>query len=319
MNPAAPQTPTPTPTPTPILHHYDFSPFAEKIRLAFGLKGLRWQSVLAPSVMPKPDLIALTGGYRHIPVLQIGADVYCDTRTICRELDRRYPAPPLVTAATRGMVTAIESWAERDLFWPIARYVSGVNAATVDPQLHVDRALLRGKPAPSMARLEVVAQRNLGLVRVAIAVVEQLLAHGEHWLLGKVPGQADLAVYHGLWFLGAMPIDCSAELAGYPATRAWMARVAAIGHATQQGIGAAAALAIAAAAKPAPLADSITDDTLPVPGSEVAIRPDDYVTDAVVGRLVQVDRDDIAVLRHDEALGDVMLHFPRVGYSIKAI
>ena len=155
---------------------------------------------------------------------------------ICRELDRRYPAPPLVTAATRGLVTAIESWAERDLFWPIVRYVSGVNAATVDPQLHVDRALLRGKPAPSMARFEVVAQRNRGLVRAAIAVVEQLLAHGEHWLLGDVPGQADLAVYRGLWFLGAMPIDCSAELAGYPVTRARMARVAAIGHATQHRV-----------------------------------------------------------------------------------
>lgn len=304
---------------TPILHHYDFSPFAEKIRLAFGLKRLRWQSVLAPSVMPKPDLIALTGGYRHIPVLQIGADVYCDTRTICRELDRRYAAPPLVTAAQRGMVTAIESWAERDLFWPIARYVSGVNAATVDPQLHVDRALLRGKPSPSMARLGVVAQRNRGLVRAGIAVVEQMLAHGEPWLLGDLPGQADLAVYHGLWFLSAMPMDCSAELAGHSATCEWMARVAAIGHATQQDLGAAAALAIAAAAQPAPLADSITDDSLPALGNEVTIRPDDYVTDAVLGRLVQVDRDDIALWRHDDILGDVVLHFPRVGYSIKAI
>ena len=270
--------------------------------------------------MPKPDLIALTGGYRHIPVLQIGADVYCDTRTICRELDRRYPAPPLVTTAQRGMATAIESWAERDLFWPIARYVSGVNAATVNPQLHVDRALLRGKPtSPSMARLGVVAQRNRGLVRAGIAVVEQMLAHGEPWLLGDRPGQADLAVYHGLWFLSAMPMDCSAELAGLPATREWMTRVAAIGHATQQDLGAAAALAIAAAAQPAPLADSIADDSLPALGNKVAIRPDDYVTDAVAGRLVQVDRDDIALLRHDDMLGDVMLHFPRVGYSIKAI
>ena len=28
-----------------ILHHYDMSPFAEKIRLALGLKGLPWRSV----------------------------------------------------------------------------------------------------------------------------------------------------------------------------------------------------------------------------------------------------------------------------------
>ena len=78
-------------------------------------------------------------------------------------------------------------------------------------------------------------------------------------------------------------------------------------------------LAIAAAAKPSPRADSIADDSLPALGNEVAIRPDDYVTDAVSGRLVQVDRDDLALLRHDEILSAVVLHFPRVGYSIKAI
>ena len=90
----------------PILHHYDFSPFAEKVRLALGLKGIHWRSVIAPSFMPKPDLVALTGGYRHIPVLQVGADVFCDTRTILRELDRRVPSPPLIRAETAGVSVA---------------------------------------------------------------------------------------------------------------------------------------------------------------------------------------------------------------------
>jgi glutathione S-transferase len=51
-----------------ILHHFDISPFAEKIRLAFGIKNLSWHSVEIPLVMPKPDLTALTGGYRKTPV-----------------------------------------------------------------------------------------------------------------------------------------------------------------------------------------------------------------------------------------------------------
>ena len=304
---------------TPILHHYGFSPFAEKIRLVFGLKRLAWHSVIVPSVMPKPDLVALTGGYRHIPVMQIGADVFCDTRAIARELDRRYPEPPLMDARTRGLATAIEAWAERDLFWPIARYVSGVNADTVDSRLHIDRAALRGKPTPSKDRLRAVARRNLGLVRAELPVVEQLLAHGGPWLLSAAPGQADLAVYHGLWFLGALDIDCSHELAPYPATRAWMARVAAIGHGSPADMAAAAALAIAADNNPAPLRPSIADDALPAPGSPVAIRPDDYATAAVEGRLAQFDRDDVAVLRVDPLLGDVMMHFPRIGYTIKEL
>ncbi|MSQ54298.1 MAG: glutathione S-transferase family protein [Betaproteobacteria bacterium] len=304
---------------TPILHHYDFSPFAEKIRLAFGLKGLRWRSVIAPSVMPKPQLVALTGGYRHIPVLQIGADVFCDTRTIARELDRRYPSPPLMDAGTRGVATAIEAWAERDLFWPVARYVSGVNAETVDAQLHADRAALRGKPVPSTARLKSVARRNLGHLRAELPTIERMLAAGSAWLLGQAPGQGDLAVYHALWFLSALPIDCSHELAAYPATRAWMARVAAIGHGTREELPADEALAIAARTAPEALRASIGDDALPAPGARVGIRPDDYATAAIEGVLAQVDRDDIAILRADATLGEVMVHFPRVGYTLREL
>ena len=103
-----------------ILHHYDFSPFSEKIRLIFGLKDLAWRSVIIPSVMPKPDLIPLTGGYRHTPVLQIGADIFCDTRLIARELDRRHPQPPLLDTQHEGLSLAVEAWAERDTV--VARY-----------------------------------------------------------------------------------------------------------------------------------------------------------------------------------------------------
>ena len=44
-----------------ILHHYAMSPYSEKIRLAFGLKGLSWRSVLISPVTPRPDLMPLTG------------------------------------------------------------------------------------------------------------------------------------------------------------------------------------------------------------------------------------------------------------------
>ena len=50
-----------------ILHHYPTSPFAEKIRLVLGYKNLDWKSVIIPMIMPKPDVVALTGGYRKPP------------------------------------------------------------------------------------------------------------------------------------------------------------------------------------------------------------------------------------------------------------
>src|ERR1700712_1833838 len=87
------------PLPDLILHHYDVSPFSEKVRILLGIKGLAWRSVIQPIIMPKPELLPLTGGYRRIPVLQIGADVYCDSQVIMAEIERRYSKPAVVTGA----------------------------------------------------------------------------------------------------------------------------------------------------------------------------------------------------------------------------
>ncbi len=65
-----------------ILHHYPQSPVSEKVRIAFGMKDLAWHSVEIPRLPPKPDLMPLTGGYRMTPVMQVGADVFCDSLCI---------------------------------------------------------------------------------------------------------------------------------------------------------------------------------------------------------------------------------------------
>jgi glutathione S-transferase len=245
--------------------------------------------------------------------------VYCDTRRIIRELDRRVPAPPLLKPDTSGISTAIESWAERDLFWPIVRYVSGINAGHLDPQLHVDRAALRGKHPPSIERLKAVAHRNLAQLRPQLPVVERLLAHGNAFLVSHQPGLADLAVYHGLWFLSAFEIDCSGELRDYPSIRAWMARVAALGHGAPEEMTSAQALVIAKQSSPEPLGASIEDDSLPAPGTDVAIGPEEYAGSVVTGTLAFVDRNDIAVRRIDPLLGETLVHFPRIGYSVRRL
>ena len=66
------------------LHHYPASTFSEKIRALFGYLDLEWHSVETSVIMPRPLLMPLSGGYRRIPVAQIGADVYCDTKIIAR-------------------------------------------------------------------------------------------------------------------------------------------------------------------------------------------------------------------------------------------
>ena len=110
------------PMPELILHHYDMSPFAEKIRLALGVKGLTWRSVQTPMVLPKPDHFELTGGYRRVPVLQVGADIYCDTHLITRVLDRLQPSPPLAPAGLETVELAVSRWAETSFMMVILAF-----------------------------------------------------------------------------------------------------------------------------------------------------------------------------------------------------
>src|SRR5437879_3406992 len=114
-----------------ILHHYETSPYAEKIRVAFGIKGLAWSSVEIPRIMPKPDLMPLTGGYRKTPVMQIGADIWCDTQAILRELERRFPAPSLFPGANGGIAEMVSFTADRQFFWAAV----GVVMANIGDQL----------------------------------------------------------------------------------------------------------------------------------------------------------------------------------------
>jgi glutathione S-transferase len=108
-----------------ILHHFDASPFSEKIRTIFGFKGLSWASVRIPRIMPKPDLMPLTGGYRRTPVMQIGADVFCDTQII---IERRFPSPTLFPSGNAGVPWALGMWTDRPLFQSAVNLVFGASA-----------------------------------------------------------------------------------------------------------------------------------------------------------------------------------------------
>src|SRR5438105_4791990 len=105
-----------------ILHHYPSSPFSEKIRLALGFKKLAWKSVIVPAIMPKPDVLALTGGYRKTPFLQVGADIYCDSSLICDVLEHVQPEPALYPPHLKGVSRVFAQWADTTLFWAAMAY-----------------------------------------------------------------------------------------------------------------------------------------------------------------------------------------------------
>ena len=302
-----------------ILHNYDFSNYAEKARLALGYKGLRWRSVTIPPVAPKPELTPLTGGYRRTPVLQIGADIYCDTKLILRQLERLQPEPTLYPDAHAALGDAIAYWAEHQLFRPMSLYVSGSNLDLLPDNLQADRSRMWGLPVPSAQTVRRAARRNAPAVRLQIARVDALLADGRDWIAGPAVTIGDFAVYHALWFITARSNRLAHELTPYPRIQAWMARMRAFGHGEAAPMEARAALDVAKGATPATPRVSAPFEEDPEVGTTVRIRADDYGRDAIEGELVLIDAEEVALLREDSVVGTVIVHFPRLGYDLRAV
>ncbi len=296
-----------------ILHHYDASPFSEKARLMFGLKGLAWRSVVTPNIMPKPDLVPLTGGYRRAPVMQIGADIFCDSQAILAEIERRAPTP----AAATGMAWAINLWADRLFFQATVPVIFGELGEHVPRAFVEDREKMAGR-AFDMAAMKQVAQPMRGQWRAHAAWIEGALAGGGDFLAGDKPGLADIAAYMNVWFLaGATPHLAEALLADLGRVQAWRGRVAAIGHGTRTEMSGPEALEVARAHEPAPFEGHDPADPLGLaPGAAVVVMADDYGRDPIAGTLVGAGRERIVIAREAPDLGRLNLHFPRAGYIV---
>lgn len=303
-------------TPALLLHHYDMSPFSEKVRKVLAHKRLAWGAVEQPTVMPKPELLPLTGGYRRIPVLQAGADVWCDTHAIVREIERRHPEPTLHPGGSAGTCHAWSLWADRLVFFAAVPLVFAEIGGAVGRRFVEDRT--RMMPGRDFARLPEQAPQAREQLRGLTAMLEMQLADGRPWLLGDAFSLADAACWHPLWFLRLAPV-AAGLLEGFGAVRAWMARVDAMGQGERVEVSRADALAIARDATPAPPGgvDPHEPNGLRA-GMPVTVTPDDYAFDPVAGALVGSSAVEVAVRRVDPDLGELIVHFPRIGFRVAA-
>ena len=301
-----------------ILHHYPNSPFAEKVRVALGLKQLAWRSVIIPMIMPKPDLLPLTGGYRKTPVLQIGADIYCDTQLILRELERRFPERTLYRGTDAGTANALALWSDRNLFTPAVALTLAGRAGMVPAAFFEDRSKFAGREI-NAERIQAAAPLMLDQLRAQLDWCETMLSDGRAFLLGEHPTLVDCAVYHPCWFIRAHLGDAAAPLPEFPRLLPWMDRVRALGHGSSSELDGKAALRIAKDAQPQATRRADPGDPFGrKPGDRVQVVPDDTGRDPVSGELLAISRDEIVILRSDEQVGEVAVHFPRVGFVVQA-
>jgi hypothetical protein len=147
--------------------------------------------------------------------------------------------------------------------------------------------------------------------------IETQLASGGPWLSGAAPSLVDINAYMNVWYVRSNLPVADELFAEYPKVRAWEERVRAIGHGTRTEMSTAEALEIGRAATPQTMeADDPRDPNGRKVGDLVDVRPDDYGKIAVRGRIVALSAQSIAIRRHDDIAGDIVVHFPRAGFLV---
>ncbi|MCG8361482.1 MAG: glutathione S-transferase family protein [Kiloniellales bacterium] len=304
-----------------ILHHYPQSPVTEKVRIGLGIKGLAWRSVIIPRVPPKPDLMPLTGGYRRTPVLQAGADIYCDSQCILRELERRFPEPSFYPPGGAGMPWGVSRWTDGELLDLAVKVVLGAAPENLPKDFAADRGRLYFGPDWNLDKIHADLPHVLAQLRAQLGWLDQRLATGRDFILGPQPSLPDALAYYLVWFLRGRWEGGPALLSEFAALEAWEARVGAIGHGEPSELSAPEALEIARAAEPqTPEQGDPKDPQALTPGMKVSLVPDvDGGDPAVEGTVRYADRESIAILREEERVGRVCIHFPRVGYRMTVL
>lgn len=303
-----------------ILHQYDSSPFSEKVRLVMGLKSIAYRSVDVPVMLPKPDVVALTGGYRRVPFLQVGADIYIDSALVCKVLDRHTPQPPLYPALLTDLQHVVAQWADSALFWaaiPYALQVGGLGDLFSGGNPEFLKAFAADRAAMTVGRARPGPADNGVHLQVQLRWLESLLADGRPFLLGAVPCIADVSAAQSVWHLRRAP-RLASLFEPYPKISAWYRRVSAFGAGRPLAMTSDEALDVAAQADghaPVQVGAGLGFEA----GARVTVAATDYGTDANEGTLVGLSADEVVIERTDPRAGTVHVHFPRLGYQVRAV
>ena len=299
-----------------ILHHYWPSPFAHKVRIALNMIGAPWTSVEIPRVPPKPLLMPLTAGYRRTPVMQVGADIHCDTQNIARALAEAGHTDRLFPDGSRGRVMALSSWIDQAIVELAIRIVITTSIGSAPPEFIKDRGDLYFGPDWNEGTLKADLPAVILQLGAQLDQVEAALSHGD-FLTGKTPSWADAGVAFLAWLLRGRWNGGADLLAGYPAIERIESALATDASAHDPTITAEDALAIArraAPTSPTGIDNPISDLTI---GQTVVIRPKAQSSDPdIIGRLRFLDRTRVSIDHDGEDTGPVAVHLPVAGYRI---
>jgi glutathione S-transferase len=293
-----------------ILHQYDVSPASEKVRVVLGAKQMTWSACDQPQIMPKDDLTALTGGYRRVPMLQIGADLFFDSGLIIEELERRFPHPRVLANSGSGIGIGLQHWAEGSVLMTVASLLYGGDRDS-SSEYQADRSALLGRDFDVEA-MERAWSANSEMLRWHLALLDRQLTDERTYLTGSVFDIADATFYALVRYIHCGKGKTAALLRDFPLVEAWADRIHAIGHGQRSEITRAEAIEIAKIAKPA-IATGRSSHLPhePAPGDRVRVKYFDANTPLLHGVLMSITPLRLSVRIENPALGPMVAHMPR--------
>ena len=306
-------------TKTMILHNYKVSPFSEKIRAMFGHTDFAWQSAISPAAPPRPIVDPLAGGYRKIPVAQIGADIFCDTRIIAAELAVLTSAPELdlvncsqdlqdFVAHTDGAMLAAVFVCAKPLHMAImvlSNFTPWEAARIGKDRAQVAKTMSAKRLRPSEAQ---------PMVTDFIADLESKLSN-QDFLFGEAPTIADFSAFHLVWFGGKT--QGFGFIAKAPKVKSWFKRISKMGHGKKSMISKKQVFQQARESAPRAITGALAVGEMI--GKSIEIKPDDYAQDSVIGTVVGSDDFRWILARETSDFGTLHVHFPKQGYDVIAL
>ena len=302
-------------SPTLILHQYDISPFSQKAQKMMGLKELSWQSVEMPMIAPKPDVEALTGGYRGTPVLQIGQDVFIDNWMIARALDEFDASGPAINAQGGLREAALYAWGER-LFTPLLHAALAAYQSEWDADFLADRK--RVFPDVDFDTLDVSDPDRRSQVRAYLGTVEAQLGLDQDFLGGAQADSCDIHVWGMVWMIHSALPALMPIVETFPRLTDWYERVSALGTGDREDVKIDVAWQSLKDGPARPLPDTPDQEPLaPWVGEVVDIAAGSADRGNASGRLLAVDNEQV-VLGVEPISGEAaQVWFPRFGYHLR--
>ena len=302
-------------SPTLILHQYDISPFSQKAQKMMGLKELSWQSVEMPMIAPKPDVEALTGGYRGTPVLQIGRDVFIDNWMIARALDEFDASGPAINAQGGLREAALYAWGER-LFTPLLHAALAAYQSEWDADFLADRK--RVFPDVDFDTLDVSDPDRRSQVRAYLGTVEAQLGLDQDFLGGAQADSCDIHVWGMVWMIHSALPALMPIVETFPRLTDWYERVSALGTGDREDVKIDVAWQSLKDGPARRLPDTPDQEPLaPWVGEVVDIAAGSADRGSASGRLLAVDHEQV-VLGVEPISGEAaQVWFPRFGYHLR--